>query len=63
MEEKFDYAKAMARLEKMAADAQNPQTPVEDIGAMVKESKALVKQCREYLRSLRDAIGEAANDR
>ncbi|MDY6277258.1 MAG: exodeoxyribonuclease VII small subunit [Bacteroidales bacterium] len=58
MEEKFDYAKAMATLEKMAADAQNPETPVEDIGKMVRESKTLVKDCREYLRSLRDTIEE-----
>lgn len=56
MEEKFDYAKAMAKLEKMAVDAQNPATPLEDVGAMVKESKALVKDCREYLRSLRETM-------
>lgn len=56
MEEKFDYAKAMAKLEKMAVDAQNPATPLEDVGAMVKESKTLVKDCREYLRSLRETM-------
>lgn len=54
--EKFDYASAVARLEKMAAQAQSPETPVEDIRSMVKESKNLVKECRDYLRSLRDDI-------
>ncbi len=56
MEEKFDYAKAMARLEKMAADAQDPATPLENVSAMAKESKALVKDCREYLRTLRETV-------
>ncbi|MBQ9185784.1 MAG: exodeoxyribonuclease VII small subunit [Bacteroidales bacterium] len=62
MEQKFDYAKAMAALEKMASDAQDPKTPVEDIGAMVKESKTLVKECRDYLRSLRDTIEDNGED-
>lgn len=62
MEEKFDYAKAVVRLEKMAADAQDPKTPIEDIGAMVKESKSLVKDCREYLRTLRDTIDEHSQE-
>ena len=61
-EDKFDYAKAMSRLEKMAADARNPETPVEDIGKMVKESKQLVKDCREYLRTLREAVEDGGED-
>ena len=40
MEEKFDYAKAMARLEKMAADAQDPATPLENV-------KMLFKACQD----------------
>lgn len=56
MDEKFDYAKAMAELEKMADDAQNPATSLDDVGAMVKRAKVLVAGCREYLRSLREEI-------
>ena len=62
MEEKFDYAKAVATLEEMAAKAQNPATPLEDVGAMVKDSKKLVKECRDYLRSLRETIDSQDDD-
>ncbi len=56
MDGNFDYAKAMAELEKMASDAQNPATSLDDVGEMVKRARKLVGDCREYLRSLRDAI-------
>ena len=56
MDENFDYAKAMAELEKMAEDAQNPATSLDDVGAMVKRARTLVVDCREYLRSLREEI-------
>ncbi len=62
MDEKFDYVKAMARLEEMAAAAQDPATPLEDVGAMVKESKVLVKQCRSYLRTLKETIDSQEDD-
>lgn len=56
MDENLDYAKAMAELEKMAEDAQNPATSLDDVGAMVKRARTLVADCREYLRSLREEI-------
>ncbi|MCR5245988.1 MAG: exodeoxyribonuclease VII small subunit [Bacteroidales bacterium] len=56
MEERFDYAKAMAELERIAARVEDPQTSLDDIGALVKRSKELISQCREYLRTVRESI-------
>ena len=42
MEEKFDYAKAVEELEA--------------IDALVSRSNALLKQCREYLRTVKEKI-------
>ena len=56
MSEKFDYAKAVAELEEIAARVENPETKLDDIDALVGRSKQLLKQCREYLRSVKDKI-------
>ncbi|MBQ1619342.1 MAG: exodeoxyribonuclease VII small subunit [Bacteroidales bacterium] len=56
MEERFDYARAMAELERIAARVEDPQTSLDDIGALVKRSKELISQCREYLRTVRESI-------
>ena len=56
MEEKFDYAKAVAELEEIAARVENPETKLDDIDALVGRSKELLKACRDYLRSVRDKI-------
>lgn len=55
-EEKFDYAKAMAELEGIAAKVEDPNTSLDDIGALVSRSKTLIEQCRNYLRSVRESI-------
>lgn len=60
-EEKFDYAKAMAELEGIAAKVEDPKTSLDDIGALVSRSKKLIEQCRNYLRSVRESIEEEAN--
>ena len=60
-EEKFDYAKAMAELEGIAAKVEDPKTSLDDIGALVSRSKKLIEQCRNYLRSARDSIEEEAD--
>ena len=57
-EEKFDYAKAMAELEGIAAKVEDPKTSLDDIGALVSRSKKLIEQCRNYLRSVRESIEE-----
>ena len=56
MSVKFDYAKAIAELEEIAAKVENPETKLDDIDALVGRSKELLKQCREYLRTVKDKI-------
>lgn len=55
-EEKFDYTKAVAELEEIAAKMEDPATSLDDIGALVKRSKELIAACRTYLRSVRESI-------
>ena len=56
MEQKFDYAKAVAELEEIAAKVENPETRLDDIDALVVRSKQLLKQCRDYLRTVKEKI-------
>ena len=56
MSEVFDYAKAIAELEAIAAKVENPETKLDDIDALVGRSKELLKQCREYLRTVKEKI-------
>ena len=56
--EKFDYAKAVEELDGIAAKIEDPKTSLDDIGALVSRSKVLIKECREYLRSVRESIQE-----
>lgn len=60
MNEKFDYAKAIAELEAIAAKVENPETKLDDIDALVGRSKELLKQCREYLRTVKEKIDSLA---
>jgi len=56
MEEKFDYAKAVAELEAMAAKVEDPSTGLEEIDKCIKRSEELIARCREYLRTVRETI-------
>ena len=56
MSDKFDYAKALAELEEIAAQVEKPETRLDDIDALVGRSKELLKQCREYLRTVKEKI-------
>lgn len=56
MEEKFDYAAAMAELEEIAKKVEDPATGLDDIDALVGRSKVLIKACRDYLRGVKDKI-------
>lgn len=56
MEKKFDYAKAIAELEEIARKVENPETKLDDIDALINRSKELLKECREYLRTVKDKI-------
>lgn len=61
MADKFDYAKAIKELEEIAAKVENPETKLDDIDALVGRSKELLKQCREYLRTVKDKIDTLDN--
>ena len=54
MEEKFDYAKAVEELEKIAAKVED--TKLDDIDALVARSNGLLKACRAYLRTVQERI-------
>jgi exodeoxyribonuclease VII small subunit len=56
MTAKFDYAKAIAELEEIASKVENPETKLDDIDALVGRSRELLKQCREYLRTVKEKI-------
>ncbi len=56
MAQTFDYAKAIAELDQIAAKVENPETKLDDIDALVGRSKELLGQCREYLRTVKEKI-------
>ncbi len=56
MSDKFDYAKAIAELDEIAAKVENPETKLDDIDALVGRSKELLKQCKDYLRTVKEKI-------
>lgn len=56
MSEKFDYAKAIAELEEIAAKVENLETKLDDIDALVARSKVLLDECRKYLRTVKEKI-------
>ncbi len=62
MEQKFDYAKAVKELEEIAAKVETPETRLDDIDALVGRSKELLKQCREYLRTVKEKIDSLDKD-
>lgn len=56
MEENFDYGKAMAELEQIAAKVEDPSTALDDIDKLIKRSAELVDACRNYLRTTREKV-------
>ena len=62
MTNRFDYAKAIEELDEIAAKVENPETKLDDIDALVVRSKELLKQCRDYLRSVKDKIDSIDKD-
>ena len=55
-EKKFDYAKAVEELEKIAAKVEDPATKLDDIDALVERSNVLLKACRAYLRTVKEKM-------
>ncbi len=56
MSDKFDYAKAISELDEIAAKVENPETKLDDIDVLVGRSKELLKQCKDYLRTVKEKI-------
>ena len=54
--DKFDYGKAVAELEQIAALVEDPATGLEDIDKYIKRSEELITGCRNYLRGAREKI-------
>ena len=54
--EKFDYDKAVARLEEILAKVEDPSTGIGDIDKYAREAEELTSRCREYLRSVREKV-------
>lgn len=62
MTDKFDYAKAIAELDEIAAKVENPETKLDDIDALVVRSKELLNQCKDYLRTVKEKIDSLDKD-
>lgn len=54
--EKFNYTKAIAELERIATQVEDPATGLEDIDRLLKRSEELIADCRKYLRTAREKI-------
>ncbi len=52
--EMFDYAAAVAELEKIASTVENPETPIDDIDKYIRRSEKLIADCRAWLRGVRE---------
>lgn len=52
----FDYEAAVAELEKIAAEVEDPSTGIGEIDKCIKRSKELLGACRKYLRSAREKL-------
>ena len=56
MEERFDYAKAMAELDEIAKKVEDPATSLDEIDTLISRSKELIKSCRAYLMAVKEKI-------
>lgn len=52
----FDYKKAMAELEDIAARVSDPATRLDDIDKYIQRSEELISACRKYLRTAREKV-------
>ena len=60
MKEEFNYSKAIAELEKIAAEVEDPSVDLDKMDSALKSSSELVEQCRAYLRSAREKLDALA---
>lgn len=52
----FDYAAAVAELEKMASRVESADVSIDDIDKYIRRSDELISGCRKYLRSAREKL-------
>ena len=62
MEEKYDYAAAIAELEDIARKVEDPETKLDGLDTLVARSRMLIRECREYLRTVKDRIDALEED-
>ena len=56
--EKFEYSKAVAELESIAAKVEDPNTGIDDIDKYIRRSEELIEACRAYLRGVREKLND-----
>lgn len=61
-EKAFDYAAAVAELEKMAAQVESADVSIDDIDKYIRRSDGLISGCRKYLRSAREKLAGLDNE-
>lgn len=56
--ENFEYTKAVAELESIAAKVEDPDTGIDDIDKYIRRSDELIEACRAYLRGAREKLND-----
>ena len=56
--ENFEYTKAVAELESIAAKVEDPNTGIDDIDKCIRRSEELIEACRAYLRGAREKLND-----
>jgi len=58
---KFDYKKAVGRLQQIVEDMESNELDIDKISKLVKESSALLKACKKALTSTENEINKVLN--
>lgn len=53
-----EYLQKVERLKEIEEIVKNPESSLERIDELIKETKEIVSQCYEYTRSLKDKVDE-----
>lgn len=56
---KFNYKEALIRLQEIQSELESGDKGVDDLSELVKEAAALVKQCKEKLKTTEEEIQKA----
>lgn len=59
---KFNYQKAMERLNQIANEMESEELDIDKISALVKESSTLLKACKKALAATEEEINKALED-